>query len=65
MLETVRRSIHDLPCISFEEYYQYFVMDTQDMIIKLEVEQFGKHSLTPTIINREINRELEVFSSDK
>lgn len=65
MLETVKQTINNLPCISFEEYYQYFVMDTQDRIIELEVEQFGKHSLTPTIINREINRELEVFSDDK
>ena len=65
MLETVRQAINDLPCISFEEYYQYYVMDVQDFMIDLEIESFSKNPLTPEIINMEINRELEVFSSDK
>lgn len=37
MLETIKSSIKDLPCISFEEYFTSYVMQMQDINIDNEI----------------------------
>lgn len=38
MLKTVKTTITNLPCISFRDYFQKYVLDIQDMEIDLEFE---------------------------
>ena len=62
MLETLKQAIYDLPCISFEEYYQYYVMDIQDMNIYSEVASMTRNNIVDSsVINKLINKEIEVF----
>jgi hypothetical protein len=37
MLETIKTYIKDLPCTSFEDYYQNYIFDVQDANIEAEV----------------------------
>lgn len=37
MLETVKKSIHDLPDIPFYKFYNNYVMQVQDYLIDVEV----------------------------
>ena len=62
MLETLKQTMNDLPCISFEEYYQRYVMDVQDTSIDSEVSYLLRNnSMSSVIINKVINREVEGF----
>lgn len=66
MLETVKQSINNLPCISFEEYYQYYVMDVQDHNIDAEVSfMVRNNNISSRILNQIIGNEIEVLNSDK
>ena len=62
MLETLKQTICDLPCISFEGYYQHYVMDIQDMNIYSEVASMTRNNIVDSsVINKLINKEIEVF----
>lgn len=62
MLETLKQANSDLPCISFEEYYQHYVMDVQDRNINSEVASMLRNNVVDSsIINRLINKEIEGF----
>ncbi len=62
MQETLKQAICDLPCISFEEYYQYYVMDIQDMNIYSEVASMTRNNIVDSsVINKLINKEIGVF----
>ena len=39
MLEQIETTIKNLPSISFEEYYTQYVEDTQDRLLRSEVER--------------------------
>lgn len=62
MLKTIKQTISDLPCISFEQYYAEYVMDVQDKCINSEVKHMVQSNiLNPELINRIIGAELERF----
>ena len=60
MLETVKESIHDLPNISFQEFYSNYVMHVQDENIDEELRFLSSNNnLTPLSINRLISTSFE------
>lgn len=44
MLETIKSSLKNLPTISFEEYFQQYVMDVQDTTINDEITTFVRNN---------------------
>lgn len=60
MLETVKESIHNLPDISFQEFYSDYVMKVQDDNIDEEFRFLSSNNnLTPLSINRLISKSFE------
>lgn len=61
MLETVKDIIKNAPCISFEEYFQQYVMKFQDSSIEREAatfllrNQFSSANSIMKIINKEVD----------
>lgn len=61
MLNTVKKLIADAPCITFEQYFQNYVMQVQDSAINEEVSfllrnNFLSSNAVIKLINREIDR---------
>ena len=61
MLETVKQTINNLPCISFSRYYSEYVMDIQDQIIENEISSVRRSLLNPLMLDYIVDREFRSF----
>ena len=63
MLEGIKAAISELPFISFEEYFQNYVMNVQDSNISYEVSFFIRNNfvdvLTLDKVISDLHREME------
>lgn len=51
MLDNIKHYIrHELPCISFEEYYVNYVSQMQDMSISCELDYLMKHNTMNSLL---------------
>ena len=65
MLETVKQTIHNSPCISFVEYFANYVMYVQDESINNEVSSLVRNNqLSAYVLNKVINKNLKEFLAD-
>ena len=65
MLETVKTTIYNSPCISFVEYFANYVMYVQDVSIEYELSSMiHNNRLNIHTINRLINEDLKRLSSN-
>ena len=60
MLDSIKQMIENVPCISFEEYFQRYIMEVQDNSIDSEVSFLLKNNF-PSVNSmiRLINKEVE------
>ncbi len=65
MLETVKQTINNLPCISFSRYYSEYVMDIQDQIIENEISNVRRSLLNPVMLNYIVDKEFRGLEYDK
>ena len=61
MLETVKQTINNLPCISFSRYYSEYVMDIQDQIIENEISSVRRSLLNPLMLDYIVDKEFRSF----
>lgn len=62
MLETIKTKINDSPFISFEQYFQNYVMKIQDTNIDNEVAFLMRNnSLTTVLLNKVMNSEVKEY----
>lgn len=60
MLETVQKIIEEVPCISFESYFQEYVMKVQDASIDEEVSFLFRNNFpSANSMIKLINQEVE------
>lgn len=63
MLETIKTEIKNLPCISFQEYFQRYVFAVQDSNIDTEFQHLRRQNLTPKVLSSLLNEEQEKMQS--
>ena len=60
MLDSIKQMIENVPCISFEEYFQRYIMEVQDGSIDEEVAFLLRNNFpSANAIIRLINKEVE------